>query len=98
MKQADFRPPMSPHANLGVRRQPVWLRVDLDVPATESGRWILDIDYPSLDRVEVAIVTDGHIVQTAVLGDHVPYADRPMPGRSPHTAAASGARGSATSC
>ena len=47
---------------LGVRRDAVWLRVPLEVPRTDSGRWLLDIDYPSLDQVEVHVVSDGRAV------------------------------------
>jgi diguanylate cyclase (GGDEF)-like protein len=84
LRLAAFQPVAGPHANLGVHSDAVWLHVPLDVPRSESGRWLLDIDYPSLDRVDVAVVTGGRVVQQATLGDHLLFADRPMPGRS-HT-------------
>jgi hypothetical protein len=52
-RRDEFRPPSSPQANLGPRSDAVWLRVPLQVPHTELGRWVLDIDYAALDRVDV---------------------------------------------
>ena len=80
----QFKPPTGPHANLGVRRDAVWLRVPLDVPATESGRWVLDIDYPSLDRIDVYQVDGGLPVRHTRLGDSLPFAQRAVASRS-HT-------------
>lgn len=79
---AAFAPPTGPHANLGVRRDAVWLRVPLAVPATDDGQWLLDIDYPSLDRIDVHLVTDGVAVRHLVLGDLQPYNARPLQTRS----------------
>ncbi len=76
---ADFRPPQSPHANFGVRRDTVWLRVPLTVPASERGRWVLDIDYASLDQIDVFVVSDGVATQHHRLGDERPFAERPLP-------------------
>lgn len=77
-----FTRPEAPHANLGVRRDVVWLRVPLEVPRSQSGRWLLDLDYPSLDEVQVHVVSDGRAVARHVLGRQVPHAQRPMPARS----------------
>jgi 7TMR-DISM extracellular 2 len=63
---ADFRPPPTPHANLGVRRDTVWLRVPIAVPASERGRWVLDIDYASLDHIDVFVVSDAWRHNTTV--------------------------------
>ncbi len=80
---AEFAIPSVPHANLGLRHGAVWLQVPLNVPVTESGRWLLEIDYPSLDRVDVHVVSDGRIVREVRLGDHLPFAQRPVKVR-PH--------------
>ncbi len=81
-RRADFRRPDAPHANLGVRRDTVWLRVPLQVPRSERGRWVLDIDYASLDRVDVFVVSDGLVTQHHRLGDELPFAERPLPTHS----------------
>ncbi len=78
-RAADFRPPQSPHANLGVRRDTVWLRVPIVVPASERGHWVLDIDYASLDRIDVFVVSDGLVTQHHRLGDERVFSARPLP-------------------
>ncbi len=79
---ADFRAPPAAHANLGVRRDTVWLRVPLAVPASERGRWVLDIDYASLDQIDVFVVSDGVPTQHHRLGDERLFAERPLPSSS----------------
>jgi diguanylate cyclase (GGDEF)-like protein len=78
----DFRAANGHHANLGLHREAVWLHLPLSVPFWQSGQWVLDIDYPSLDDVAVYVMTDGQIVHEAHLGDHVPYAQRELKGRT----------------
>lgn len=77
----EFAVPAVPHANLGTRTGAMWLHLAVDVPVTESGRRTLMIDYPSLDRVDVHIVSDGQIVRSVRLGDHVLFAQRPVQAR-----------------
>lgn len=78
-----FTTPDVPHANLGLRHGPVWLHVPLEVPAGKTGHWVLDIDYPSLDRIDVYVVgDDGRLRQQALLGDALPFDERAMPTRS----------------
>ena len=69
-------------ANLGRQGGAVWLQVPLQVPADAAGRWILDIDYASLDRIDVVLLDGRRVERRWQLGDHVDLADRPMPGRS----------------
>jgi diguanylate cyclase (GGDEF)-like protein len=77
-----FQAPTGPHANLGVRREAVWLRIPVTVPERADGRWVLDIDYPSLDRIDVYVVSDALVVRHVEMGDHLPLADRPTRTRS----------------
>jgi diguanylate cyclase (GGDEF)-like protein len=79
---SEFRPPAGPRSNLGVQRDVVWLRVPLAVPQAASGRWLLDIDYPALDRVDLHVLSDLRPVSHLRLGDQLPLADRPLPTRS----------------
>jgi diguanylate cyclase len=79
VKPAGFR------ANLGVRREAVWLRIPVAVPHTEDGRWIFEVDYASIDRIDLYVMTDGMPVSHQVLGDHVPFGERVLHTRS-HTA------------
>lgn len=79
---ADFRRPDTPHANLGQRRRGVWLHVPLDLPGASRTQWLLDIDYASLDRVEVYLAGGRDVRAIGTLGDHTLFADRPVRGRS----------------
>ena len=75
--------PMPPtQGTLGMRAEPVWLRIPLELAASAPGRWVLDIDYAPLQRIDLVLASGGRIVQQAALGSHVPFAQRPLPTRS----------------
>jgi diguanylate cyclase len=82
VERGRFHRPDVPHANLGPRTDTVWLHVPLSVPVTEHGRWVLELDYASLDQVDVFIVSDGLITMHHRLGDELPFAERPLPSSS----------------
>lgn len=73
---SGFDRPAGPAANLGTQRGAVWLHLQLQAPGSAPGAWLLDIDNPSLDRVEVVVARQGQVLQRAVLGDTVPAAQR----------------------
>jgi diguanylate cyclase (GGDEF)-like protein len=77
-----FAPSTGPYANFGVRRGALWLRVPVEVPASESGRWLLDIDYASIDQADLYVISDGRVVHQVRLGDAQAFAQRPLPTRS----------------
>ena len=73
----QFAPPDVKYANFGPRHGAMWLWLPLVVPAGESGQWLVDLDYPTLDDVQVWRVVDGKPVFVARQGDHLPAAERP---------------------
>ena len=76
-----FSAPTGPHANLGVRREPVWLHLPLAVRG--QGRWTLEIDYPPLNRIEVYRVgRDGQLHPVQRMGSELPFSERPLRSRS----------------
>jgi len=79
---AEFTPPQSAYATLGLRRDAVWLRIPVEVPAGAGGRWVLDIDYPPLNRIDVHVVREGQVLQSLQLGNLQPYSKRPIGSRS----------------
>ena len=79
----QFTPPTGPVGTLGLRKDAVWLRIPLELRPDAAGSWILNIDYPVLNRVDVHLARDGQLIQHAVLGNLVPLAQRPMGSRSP---------------
>ncbi|MEO8103436.1 MAG: diguanylate cyclase [Betaproteobacteria bacterium] len=79
---AEFATPESAYAALGLRQKVVWLQVPLSVPAQANGRWILDLDYTLLNRIDVHVVSDGNVIRHAVLGNMLPFSARPLPSRA----------------
>lgn len=70
------------HATLGVQPHPVWLHLPLRVSGGAAMPWVLDINYPVLNRVDVFLERGGTIAQIATLGNLQPFAERPLGGRS----------------
>ena len=79
---ASFRAPESSYATLGLRKDAVWLRIPVEVDAGSDGHWILDIDYPPLNYVDVYLVKDGREVLRTQLGSLLPFETRPLLSRS----------------
>jgi diguanylate cyclase len=78
-RAAEFAVPDGPHANLGIRRDAVWLRLPVQVPAGGEARWILSIDYASIDRIDLYRVEAG-VAQTPLrLGRTLPFSRRAWP-------------------
>ena len=77
-----FGEPQGAYATLGMDKEVVWLRVPIAISAGGAGPWILDFDYALLQRVDVYQVSGGKIVRQVALGDTLPFATRPLRGRS----------------
>lgn len=77
-----FESPPGTSGTLGVRTDPVWLRIPFTVALSSTGIWVLDIDYPVLQRVEIYLVSGGHVTQQATLGSLQPYTQRPLRSRT----------------
>lgn len=83
MAAADrFEVPRSAYATLGLRKEPVWLRIPVRWTGGGGPNWMLDIDYAPLNRIDAFLVREGRIVQQARLGNMQPFAQRPVPSRS----------------
>jgi diguanylate cyclase (GGDEF)-like protein len=74
---ADFRVPDSPAANLGPRREVVWLA--LPVLATDGdGRWVFNIDYPAIKHADLYVMREGRSVVLHRMGNAIAFDQRPM--------------------
>jgi len=80
-RRADFQPPRGPHANLGQRRDVVWLLLPLHTVGGD-GRWVLNIDFPLLNHIDVLLLRDGKPVARHRLGRAIDKAQRPMRSRA----------------
>ena len=82
-RKAEFTVPTTAASTLGHRRDAVWMRVPLAVSAASDGRWVFDVDYAVLNRMDVYVISaEGQVLQQARLGNTQLAADRPMPSRS----------------
>jgi diguanylate cyclase (GGDEF)-like protein len=79
----EFTAPTGAAGTLGVRQDAVWLRVPLAVTQTAAHPWIMSIDYPVLNEVDVYLVSDGAVQQKALMGNLRPFSERPLRGRTP---------------
>jgi diguanylate cyclase (GGDEF)-like protein len=77
-----FTPPPSTYATLGVRKEAVWLCIPVERSAQASPRWVLDIDYAALNRIDAYVLVDGRLIGHTVLGNQQPFSARPLASRS----------------
>lgn len=78
----DFKPPDSAYGTLGMRQDAMWLHIPVAVSAKSNGLWVLDMDYPVLNHLDVYVTQAGVVVDTAQLGSLRPRDQRPISGRS----------------
>ncbi len=78
---AEFKPPTSPHAGMGFRNDALWFHLPVAVPADSDGRWVLEIDYALLNRVEVFIAHGGRAEHAATMGSLLPFRRGHWPAR-----------------
>ncbi len=77
-----WRSAPSATGNLGPQRQSVALALEWVVAEGSGGDWMLEIDYPSLDHVELLLLGPGGQRQEWTLGDHHPFSLRPVASRA----------------
>lgn len=68
--------------NFGYSRSAWWLALPLQLDAGAPARWLLEIGYSSLDRVEVYVPRPGGGHDRLVAGDLQPFAERPYAHRN----------------
>lgn len=78
-RQAEFRPPDTPHANLGVRRETIWLHIGLDVTRVPDEDWWLTLRYYPVDEAETFVVRDGEVLARKLYGQGIAFNDRDSP-------------------
>ena len=88
-RDAEFRVPPGPWANLGTHRHGVWLRLAVRV-ADGDGRWVLDIDYPALRQIDLSVLAADQqtLLLQRRLGAVLKASEQPLPGRVPAVALA----------
>jgi diguanylate cyclase (GGDEF)-like protein len=78
----QFAKPDSAYGTLGLQKDAMWLHIPVSVSSDSDGFWILDIDYPVLNRIDVYAVHNQAIVIQRKLGSLQPPEDPRARGRS----------------
>lgn len=79
---ARFEAPQSAHAALGLRKKVMWLKVPLTAQPPSDGKWVLDVDYTLLNRIDVYVTSGGKVLRRALLGNTQPFYERPITSRT----------------
>jgi diguanylate cyclase (GGDEF)-like protein len=81
-----FRPALQAQGdvdlNFGYSGSAWWFALPVTIAANAPARWLLEIGYPSLDRVEVYVPQPGGGYSQQLAGDLLPFAERPYPHRN----------------
>ena len=81
-RRSEFAVPTAPHANLGQRKDAVWLRLAVQVPAGQRSAWILALEYASLDNIELHVLGKDGTLTSLALGRMLPSSQHPLPSAS----------------
>lgn len=80
-RRGDFATPVVPQANFGPRPGvSVWLRIPVQALADE--RWVLEVDYPPLNRIEAWVVSGDRVREHALMGSDIHADQRPVRSRA----------------
>lgn len=69
--------------NFGYHAAAIWLHTTVAADEAALGRWLVEVDFPTLDRVEFYTVGADGSVRARVAGDLVALAERPWHHRNP---------------
>lgn len=77
-----FQLPTTAHSTLGLRKEPVWLKVPIRVAVNGAPLWVLEIDYAVLNRIDVYLVHNRVVLSHNLLGNLQAYSGTERVGRS----------------
>lgn len=80
-RRHDFQSPTVPEGNFGQQATAVWLRIPV-VQQSAVTRWILEVDYPPLNRIDVFQVQGNAVIRHVLMGNTVPSDRRPLQTRA----------------
>ncbi len=80
--RSRFTLPEGTPSNLGRSASILWLRFQLDVVGEDTVQRVLEIDYPSLNQIELYQVHEGRVTAPVRMGNVLRKSERVMPTRS----------------
>jgi len=78
----SFTTPTTAARTLGLRSDAVWLRIPVRAASGGNGLWVLDIDYPVINRVDVFLVSEGQVAHLGRMGNLLPTDQRMVHART----------------
>ncbi len=81
-RKPAFKAPETGYGTLGMRQDAIWLHIPVSVAAQGDGLWVLDIDYPPINHIDLYVVTDGKVVQHVTMGNLVARDKKPLDSRA----------------
>lgn len=80
----QFKSPQKAYGTLGLRKDAVWLHIPVSVTDQSNGLWVLDIDYPVINRIDLYVTSGNKPLQQSTLGNLQAATQRVIKGRA-HT-------------
>ncbi len=77
-----FTEPQTAYGTLGMRDDAIWLHIPVATSTDTDGRWVLDLDYPVVNRVDAYLVSGEIVQESAKLGNLVPRSQKPLDSRA----------------
>lgn len=74
----NWRTPEKDQLNFGFLNEPVWVKVEMEIGGVFPDPWLLNIDYPPLDRISLYFYLNGKHLDTVEMGDTLPFKNRPL--------------------
>lgn len=74
----NWRKPEKGQLNFGFLDKPIWIKNELIIKGSFSEPWLINIDYPLLDHLTLHVYVNNQHVDTVVMGDTLPFANRPL--------------------
>lgn len=74
-----FVTPETAYGTLGLSKGPVWVHIPIRLEPGAGGLWILNVNYPVLNSVELHLVHGGRVLQQRTQGNLVPFDQRSIP-------------------
>lgn len=68
--------------NFGYSNSAYWFHIGIDNHHSRKNEWLLNIDYPMHDFLDVYYVQDNKIIQAYHVGDRLPHSHRPVDHRN----------------
>ncbi|WP_322580154.1 diguanylate cyclase [Rhodoferax sp.] len=82
IRNDQFEAPTTAYGTLGMAHHHVWLHIPLNVAPSGDGLWVLDIDYPVLNHIEMYLTQGTQVVKRMQQGNLEPYENRVIQGRA----------------